>query len=137
MSYAWFFLEESNEVLEKNVTGFTDSVKERLINYVWHGNLRELRNVVKRAVLLAQGDKVTIECLPSEIINPDYQGSDHMADVRKENGANLKAVSESAEKNAIIEVLEKTGFNKTRAAQILKIDRKTLYNKLRAYNIQL
>ncbi|WP_138992379.1 sigma-54 dependent transcriptional regulator [Larkinella sp. C7] len=136
--FADHFLEIANEQLEKNVLGFDDEVKDKLKEYYWHGNLREIQNVVKRAVLLSQGDFITLDCLPYEIISPTY--------VMEENGSavstvapanNLKSVSENAERAAIIKVLEKTGYNKTKAAEVLNIDRKTLYNKLKAYDIHL
>ncbi|WP_421826189.1 sigma-54-dependent transcriptional regulator [Larkinella sp.] len=136
--FADHFLEIANDQLEKNVLGFDDEVKDKLKEYYWHGNLREIQNVVKRAVLLSQSDFITLDCLPYEIISPTY--------VMEENGSavstvapanNLKSVSENAERAAIIKVLEKTGYNKTKAAEVLNIDRKTLYNKLKAYDIHL
>ncbi|RRB00783.1 sigma-54-dependent transcriptional regulator [Larkinella rosea] len=136
--FAEHFLELANEQLEKNVQGFDDEVKEKLKEYYWHGNLREIQNVVKRAVLLSQTDLITLECLPYEIISPSYQMEDSGAAVSPTTPANnLKSVSENAERAAIIKVLEKTGYNKTKAAEVLNIDRKTLYNKLKAYDIHL
>lgn len=139
MIFAEHFLKLANQQLDKEVDGFDEAVKEKLENYYWHGNLRELQNVIKRAVLLCQSDKVPIECLPSEIISPDYISS-AAAPGPAPGGAtpsNLKSVSENAERSAIISVLEKTGYNKTKAAEVLKIDRKTLYNKLKAYDINV
>ncbi|MGA0558210.1 sigma-54-dependent transcriptional regulator [Larkinella sp. VNQ87] len=136
--FAEHFLELANEQLEKDVQGFDDEVKEKLKEYYWHGNLREIQNVVKRAVLLTQGDVVTLDCLPYEIISPTYLGEDAASSVSTVTPANnLKSVSENAERAAIIKVLEKTGYNKTKAAEVLNIDRKTLYNKLKAYDIHL
>jgi len=139
--FAYHFLEKANESLNKNVNSFSPDALDRLTMYYWHGNLRELNNVIKRAVLLSQGDEIVLENLPQEIIAPESM----LVDV--ENGlANydfnqrrniLKSVSGSAERQAILDVLEKTGFNKTRAAELLNIDRKTLYNKLKAYDIRL
>lgn len=136
MLFANHFLKLANEQLEKNVQSFDEEVEEKLVNYFWHGNLRELHNVVKRSVLLCQGDQVNRECLPGEIINPDYFEMTTPSTSHSE-GADLKAVSENAERNAIINVLEKTGYNKTKAAEVLNIDRKTLYNKLKAYDIKI
>ncbi|WP_128544630.1 sigma-54-dependent transcriptional regulator [Larkinella soli] len=136
--FAEHFLELANNQLEKNVIGFDEEVKEKLKEYYWHGNLRELQNVIKRAVLLTQGDTVTLECLPFEIISPAYLAEDTSSPVSATVPANnLKSVSENAERAAIIKVLEKTGYNKTKAAEVLNIDRKTLYNKLKAYDIHL
>lgn len=152
MIFADHFLELANQQLEKDVIGFDDEAKEKLKDYYWHGNLRELQNVVKRAVLLAQSDYITTECLPHEIISPTYLAPEepnivyvHESGLRpgqppvitQAGGGNLKSVSENAERVAILKVLEKTGYNKTKAAEVLNIDRKTLYNKLKAYDIHL
>ncbi|WP_266367468.1 sigma-54-dependent transcriptional regulator [Tellurirhabdus rosea] len=148
--FAEHFLEGANEQLEKEVHGFSDEVKEKLKEYFWHGNLRELQNVIKRAVLLAQSDMITLDCLPIDIREPTYFTEDLVTTsapatsmmapsgtaVANPN-SNLKSVSENAERAAIIKVLEKTGYNKTKAAEVLNIDRKTLYNKLKAYDIHL
>ncbi|MEL7002467.1 MAG: sigma-54 dependent transcriptional regulator [Bacteroidota bacterium] len=138
MIFANHFLELANAQLNKRVSDFEKVVQERLEQYYWHGNLRELQNVVKRAVLLCQQEMVTLDCLPSEIVLPDLtldENEDRHAGVSKD--INLKSVSENAEKRAIVDVLEQTGYNKTKAAEVLKIDRKTLYNKLKAYQIEL
>ena len=155
MVFAEHFLEIANQQLEKDVLGFDDEAKENLKDYYWHGNLRELQNVVKRAVLLAQSEYVTADCLPNEITSPTYllddinvvtAGVANLSDSLRPGTAspvisqpanNLKSVSENAERSAILKVLEKTGYNKTKAAEVLNIDRKTLYNKLKAYDIHL
>lgn len=152
MIFAEHFLESANEQLGKDVLGFDDEAKEKLKEYYWHGNLRELQNVVKRSVLLTQGDYVEVDVMPHEIISPQYFVPDGVGSasiqvgydparpgvpVFSQSAANLKSVSENAERAAILKVLEKTGYNKTKAAEVLNIDRKTLYNKLKAYDIHL
>ncbi|GAB3510656.1 sigma-54 dependent transcriptional regulator [Spirosoma knui] len=152
MIFAEHFLESANQQLEKDILGFDDEAKEKLKEYYWHGNLRELQNVVKRAVLLTQGDYVEADVLPHEIISPQYFTHEDTSSggvqvsfdpvrpgvpVFSQSAANLKSVSENAERAAILKVLEKTGYNKTKAAEVLNIDRKTLYNKLKAYDIHL
>jgi two-component system response regulator HydG len=139
--FANHFLRKANQSLGKKVNTFNPSVLEHLKYHYWHGNLRELQNVIKRAVLLSTGEEVGMESLPHEIIaaGPHVNGEDGDSG---ENGYIhprnvLKSVSGKAERQAIIDVLEKTGFNKTRAAELLKIDTKTLYNKLKAYDIKL
>ncbi len=136
MIFANHFLRIANQQLDKDVFGFDEEATECLRNYYWFGNLRELQNVVKRAVLLASGDYISLECIPNEIVSPDYteletEGSEGI------DATNLKSAHASAERQVIINVLEKTGNNKTKAAEVLNIDRKTLYNKLKAYNIKL
>ncbi|RYF74522.1 MAG: sigma-54-dependent Fis family transcriptional regulator, partial [Cytophagaceae bacterium] len=151
MMFAEHFLEVANRQLEKDVLGFDDEAKDKFKDYYWHGNLRELQNVVKRAVLLTQGDYITVDVLPHEIVSPTYISAEESAGFvvdavrpgsppimqQPSQGGNLKSVSESAERAAILKVLEKTGYNKTKAAEVLNIDRKTLYNKLKAYDIHL
>ncbi|GAB3715031.1 sigma-54 dependent transcriptional regulator [Spirosoma flavus] len=152
MIFADHFLELANRQLDKDILGFEDEAKEKLKEYYWHGNLRELQNVVKRSVLLSQGEYIEADVLPHEIISPQYfPNEDTLAPnvqvhydparpgvpVISQSAANLKSVSENAERVAILKVLEKTGYNKTKAAEVLNIDRKTLYNKLKAYDIHL
>lgn len=150
MIFADHFLELANDQLEKDVRGFDDDAREKLKEYYWHGNLRELQNVVKRAVLLTQGDYVQVEALPHEIVHPTYLSPEDSGGAQvftdsirpgttiiAQAAGNLKSVSENAERAAILKVLEKTGYNKTKAAEVLNIDRKTLYNKLKAYDIHL
>lgn len=151
MIFADHFLDLANEQLGKDITGFNDEARDKLKDYYWHGNLRELQNVVKRAVLLTPGEYIEADVLPQEIINPQYLIPEStLADVQvsydparpgvpvmSQSAANLKSVSENAERVAILKVLEKTGYNKTKAAEVLNIDRKTLYNKLKAYDIHL
>nr|WKN37736.1 sigma-54 dependent transcriptional regulator [Tunicatimonas sp. TK19036] len=134
--FAYHFLMNSNRELNKSIQDFDEEVMRKMKDYYWHGNLRELHNVVKRSVLLAQGDTITLECLPNEIKSPSYFDDLSTEEITSEP-SNLKSVSKSAERDAIISVLEKTGYNKTKAANVLNIDRKTLYNKMKSYNIDL
>jgi len=134
--FAENFLKKANKELNKSVEGFEDEAMRRMKDYYWHGNLRELHNVVKRSVLLCQTSQVTMECLPDEIKSPAYFDDLSTEEIASEP-ANLKSVSKLAERDAIINVLEKTGYNKTKAASVLNIDRKTLYNKMKSYNIDL
>ena len=120
MVFADFFLEKANQQLNKEIIGFSDEVIAVFNKYKWPGNLRELQNIIKRATLLSQGDFIEKNVLPTEI----FQN-------KNENDFSL---SES-EKDAIISVLSKVKNNKSEAANLLKISRKTLYNKLKLYNI--
>jgi two-component system response regulator HydG len=132
--FANYFLEKSNQSLNKNVQGFSPAVTDQLSNYYWHGNLRELNNVVKRAVLLTTGDVIESDSLPQEIIQANSATVNAGALV-EDNVGLLKSIAGSAERQVIIEVLEKVNYNKSKAAELLKIDRKTLYNKLKLYSI--
>lgn len=123
--FANHFLAASNEELGKEVVGFDEGVMEVFRNYNWPGNLREMRNVVKRATLLCQGDFITLEHIPSEL---------SQATVKVENEMALKG--EKREIDLIREALIKCNNNKSEAARLLKIDRKTLYNKMKLYAIE-
>jgi len=139
MIFSTHFLERANQSLNKNVKSFSVAATDLITNYYWHGNLRELNNVVKRAVLLTTGDEVQLDSLPHEIINGSRQ-SQHEDIAPMENNESvglLKSIAGSAERQAIIEMLERANYNKSKAAELLKIDRKTLYNKLKLYNINV
>jgi two-component system, NtrC family, response regulator HydG len=139
LAFANFFLKKSNEELERNITGFDDQVMKAFYQYPWYGNIRELRNVIKRSVLLSRDNIVTVDTLPGEITEHEKQDKEpvsHFPSTPVHDPTDLKAASSEAEKTAIIKALEETGNNKSRAAQLLNIDRKTLYNKLRQFNLE-
>lgn len=123
--FANFFLDQANRELERNLIGFDAEASKALQRYTWPGNLRQLKNTVKRATLLAQGDFITLNELGEEILtSPSAPASESF---------NLH--DEGLEKQRIQHALHRTGYNKTKAAQLLGIDRKTLYNKMKLYNI--
>ncbi|WP_020528321.1 sigma-54-dependent transcriptional regulator [Flexithrix dorotheae] len=134
--FANHFLRKANEDLGKDISGFSSDVVKIFNRYPWYGNLREMRNVVKRAALITQGEYIQQDALPHEITyhHADSFSFDHE---EEENITDLKSSAEKAEKAAIIKALQETDNNKTKAAKVLKIDRKTLYNKLRDYAIDL
>lgn len=138
MLFAEHFLKRTNAELKKNVRGFSQDVKDIFMEYVWHGNLRELLNVVKRATLLTDGELIEVTALPFEINNYkklqfDNVKSDLLADSIESLENKYKAVNINAEYEVILEALRRTQFNKTKAAKLLNIDRKTLYNKIKQY----
>ena len=120
--FAEFFLEKANQQLNKEVIGFSKEVVSIFQNYPWPGNLRELQNCVKRATLLTQGDFIENTVLPVEFFQQNEVKMDSFS------------LSEN-EKEAIENALIKTKNNKSEAAKLLKITRKTLYNKLKLYDI--
>ncbi|AWG21069.1 sigma-54-dependent Fis family transcriptional regulator [Flavobacterium faecale] len=122
MLFAEFFLDKANAQLNKEVIGFSKEVVQLFQNYPWPGNLRELQNCVKRSTLLTQGDFIEKNVLPIEF----FQKIDNKKD-------NL-SLSQN-EKEAIETALIKTQNNKSEAAKLLQITRKTLYNKLKLYDI--
>ena len=121
--YANFFLQQANRELERNLIGFDAAASEALQNYTWPGNLRELKNIVKRATLLSQGDFIGIIELGNEITQSTTISS-------------FSLYNEDNEKQRIIQALRQTGNNKTKAAALLGIDRKTLYNKMKLYKME-
>jgi two-component system, NtrC family, response regulator HydG len=133
MHFASHFLQKANQCLAKNVLTFSAEAERYLSDYHWHGNLRELNNVVKRATLLTAGSTILPESLPVEIVQKSIAIGD--GDKLQENVGMLKSIAWTAERQAIIDVLEKANYNKSRASEMLNIDRKTLYNKLKLYTI--
>ena len=152
MVFAYHFLKLTNEELNKNVKGFSQEVEDIFRRYVWYGNLREMKNVVKRATLLTDGDIIEAHCLPFEISNfsklqfdqqpePTHENHDqpfhpesNLSGQSRTSPINLKAAGIDAEYEAILQALKKVNFNKSKAAKLLNIDRKTLYNKMKLYN---
>jgi Response regulator containing CheY-like receiver, AAA-type ATPase, and DNA-binding domains len=134
--FADFFLDKTNRELNKNVEGYEDDVKEMFLHYYWPGNLREFRNVVRRAVLLTPSGKINAKVLPWEIVNaynnPPVSESPATQEAPPKD-LDLKDAAAKAEYDTIMNVLKDVNFNKTKAAEILKIDRKTLYNKIKIY----
>lgn len=125
MLFAEHFLDEANYELEKEVVGFSDEAIFAFQNYNWPGNLRELKNMVKRAVLLTQDSIIPLKVLPHEIAHTQHHDESYGL-FRNKN-----------EETLILDALERANGNKSKAARILSIDRKTLYNKLKQYNIKL
>ena len=123
--YADFFLENANRQLNKSIIGFSSEVLKIFQNYTWPGNLRELSNVIKRATLLTTGEVIQKEVLPPELsVAPSKQTA-------------LPSFSAKPnEKELIVKVLQEANNNKTKAAKLLNFSRKTLYNKLKEYNLE-
>jgi two-component system response regulator HydG len=130
-----FFIELANQELNKNVTGFDSQVAEIFRKYEWPGNLREMKNVIKRAVLLTNEGVIKVSALPGEMLetvkNPPPKVSADSPPIY-----DLKALQETQEKEMIIKTLHEVRFNKSKAARILNIDRKTLYLKIEKYGIE-
>jgi DNA-binding NtrC family response regulator len=118
------FLRRCGETGRKGVKGMTESALALLIDYQWPGNVRELENVIERAVTLTLQDKIVPEDLPPTI--QGLRGDRHVIDEAAERTRSLGEV----EQDYILRIMDKTGGNKYQAAQILGIDRKTLYRKL-------
>ncbi len=132
-----FFLENSNQELDKNITSVDKKVIEILNSYSFPGNIRELRNMIKRAVLMCEGEILKSENFPPEIQNSTFLENNEADDLEMGDISDLKTIVEIAEKNAILSALLKANYNKSKAAKILGVDRKTLYNKISQYEIEI
>lgn len=119
--FADLFLQQANNELRRNVLGFDDKASELLASYSWPGNLRELGNVIKRATLLSRGKYIGVKELQLTM-NPVARPT-------------LALHDEQTERERIEAALRSTNGNKTRAAQLLGVDRKTLYNKIQKYHL--
>ncbi|CAL2088802.1 Two-component system, NtrC family, response regulator HydG [Tenacibaculum sp. 190524A02b] len=122
--YADFFLNKANQQLNKSIIGFSKEVLALFQSYHWPGNLRELSNVIKRAALLSQTKIIEKKTLPEELERTVNQ-----------NATSHKFSTKENEKTLIIKALQEVGHNKTKAAKLLSITRKTLYNKIKEYNL--
>ena len=161
MTFAQFFLDQTNAELGKKVKGFSTDVIENFMTYAWYGNLREMKNVIKRATLLTDGDFIESKTLPFEISNyskllfndspqyppqaqvipqqlhpavsiPQIPVNDFSSNSTKPT---LKSAAVEAEHDMILKILKEVNFNKSKAARMLGIDRKTLYNKMRIFDL--
>ena len=151
MLFANHFLQQTNHELGKSIRRFSHEVEAIFRSYVWYGNLRELRNVIKRAPLLSDGEEIEANSLPFEIAhfsklqfekNPEPAMANatvpssftEVTDTpRAMSETTLKGASIDAEYEMILKALKKVNFNKSKAAKLLNIDRKTLYNKMKQY----
>ena len=138
--FAEHFLEQTCEELNRKVPIFSVEVSECLLGYSWPGNVRELKNVIRRAALLSEGNVVQLKALPLEISTfskgTDLENILEAKIAKNSNKYDLKNAALEAEYETILQVLKEVNFNKTKAAKILNIDRKTLYNKMKLINLE-
>ena len=121
--FANHFLDLANSELQKDIIGFDNDTMQLFQSYSWPGNLRQMKNVIKYATLLATGRYITRKELPEEL-------TENLL-----SHANIQLKNVEHERDLIRKALQECGNNKTRAAQLLRIDRKTLYNKLKIYQL--
>ena len=124
-----FFIRQANEELGKNVKGISDDALQRMKEQRWNGNLRELRNVLRRCVLFAEGENIELDDLPV------FSAPNKKTVIATDEDD--WALRPEHEKEQIEAALQKARGNKTVAAKLLQIDRKTLYNKMHLYGIEL
>ena len=124
--FAYHFLQQADEELGKDVKRISPEAISILKQHSWDGNLRELRNVIRRATLFAESDEIIADNLPVMVSRR-----------QKENLNDDMALHPGDEKEQIVAALRKARGNKTVAAKLLQVDRKTLYNKMHLYGIEL
>jgi two-component system, NtrC family, response regulator HydG len=124
-----YFIQLANSELDRKVKDISAEVKEILYKYDWPGNLRELKNVIKRMVLLSNTDIAGVEALPDEML---FSVRNNLYKVTE---SDLKAQKEISEKSLIQKTLVQVKYNKSKAAKLLNIDRKTLYSKIERYGL--
>ena len=127
MPLANAFLKRFAAQANRAIKGFTPSAVERLKGFDWPGNVRQLQNEVQRAVLLSEGDEVDAADLSITNVRIGGEGG----------GDTSFTLLEGVERNTIIQTLQKTGGNKLETAKQLGIGRQTLYNKIKAYGIDV
>lgn len=126
-----YFLKESNRIFKKEVKKISPDVINLLAAYSWPGNVRELRNVIESAVLLAS-DTILPQHMPLKIQEVLTQSIELLTTLKKVG----KQAKGKAEKELIMKVLKEVNWNKSKASKILKVDYKTLYNKIKEYDIE-
>ena len=123
------FLKQVCEKEGIKVTSIDKAIYAILSNYKWEGNIRELKNVVERMVVLSSNNQITVDTIPEYILN------NKRSEIVKSEKYDLNEITEETEKKLIIEVMKLVNGNKKKAAEILKIKRSTLYYKLNQYNL--
>ncbi|NDV15200.1 response regulator [Muricauda sp. TY007] len=123
--FADYFLAEANSELDKNILEFSDETKRILQEYDWPGNLREMKNVIKRAVLFSETETMFPNALADGVVKG---ASKHEESIFSKS---------DYEKERILTALKQTNFNKSKAAKLLQITRKTLYNKINQYQLDV
>jgi DNA-binding NtrC family response regulator len=135
LEFAVRFVKEVAEELDKNIVEITDDARAVLRDHTWKGNVRELKNVMRRAVLLADGNRVTGEDV-LRIVNTGAKGMRNQSAINALDDFSMNSAVIEAEKQALRRALKETGFKKVKAASLLNIDYKTLVSKMEKYNIK-
>lgn len=124
------FLDKLNRGNKSNVPSVSSDAMAALQNYSWPGNLRELRNIADRSMILCSGNRIEVDDLPISIMEKSS-----MSVTGDFTGDSLKSIMENTEKKAIMDALERAGNNREKASSMLKIHRTGLYQKMKKYNI--
>ena len=135
--FCYHFVDQANDELGKNVDTISADAIDKLKQQNWGGNLRELRNVIRRSVLFAQDNVLRKENLPEFPKDIKNQNIVNVVQQEVTSCDNLSLNNKANEKEQILAALKQARGNKTIAAKLLQIDRKTLYNKMHLYGIEL
>ncbi len=130
-----FFLRRFLETKGKEAKDITPDAMARLMNYDWPGNIRELENTMERMVILSEGDKLTVSDLPPRIFDAEQSSVSPLIEIT-DSGIDFNNVVSEFENNLLIQALEKSGWVKNKAAQLLNLNRTTLVEKLKKKNLQ-
>lgn len=143
-----FFLKRSTKVMNKAINGISDEAMEMLLHYPWPGNVRQLENVIDRAIIFARHAKLQVQDLPDELHHPDIlipqAGLASAIDngepepepqPSKKDGVQLRDAMKLPERDMILKVLNEVRWNRSKAAKRLGIHRSTLYHKIRQLGI--
>lgn len=125
------FIKDANEELNKSVESVSDEVMKRIKSHVWPGNVRELRNTIRRAVLLTTGNIIEKIHISDEVRNNHTE----ITESHEEDNISFDTLTKKAEKDAILNALDESGGNKSKAAKILNMNERTFYRKLKALGI--
>jgi DNA-binding NtrC family response regulator len=129
-----YFIKKFNDEMNLKISNVSKQALDQLLNYQWHGNIRDLQNAIQSAMILARDGILTIEHLPMRL--KGYPVLDNLTlGISAGLDENLKYISSKLEKELIIEALDQSTYNRTLAAKLLKISRKTLFNKMKQYNL--
>ena len=126
------FIDRYNKRLGKEIKAASTSAIAQLMKYTWPGNIRELENVIERAVVLADGDQILPEHLPPELV----ESTESLFDATVSDHFSLKQAQKALEKKLIIRALEETNGNRTRASKLLEISHPSLLTKMKTYGIE-
>jgi DNA-binding NtrC family response regulator len=145
---ALYFLNQFNPIFGKNVKNISEESMELLVNYPWPGNVREIQNVIQQAIIMAE-DIILPEHLPfyikgnnvgTDLVSVQAKANENFVGMDLTESLSLKKiinrVSKDTERKIILEVLKRTKGNKAETARLLKINYKTLYNKIKEYKIE-
>lgn len=130
LQLAQFFIERASHRDGHDVRGLSEAASERVLAYAWPGNVRELENAIERGVALSRRPEIALEDLPDKLRE---KAAPDLDDARSDDGVFLTAAE--LERRHILRVLEAVGRNKSRAADVLGFDRRTLYRKLERYSL--